>query len=175
MRPNPQGGGAINDTAYHEIYLVEALVGSPVRYVEARVQTKYFAFEVDDLALLLLEHENGAVSTVSTSWCVPGSGAGETANLAEVHTKAGALRVVGRGRGLFRYARTKREWEAVELTTQEEWAQSGHAAYFAATLKALAEGSPLPVTGQNGRHNLAIIEAARRATVERRAIDLKAL
>ena len=33
------GGGAINDTAYHEIYLLETLVGSPVRYVEARVAT----------------------------------------------------------------------------------------------------------------------------------------
>ncbi|MCY4377318.1 MAG: Gfo/Idh/MocA family oxidoreductase, partial [Spirochaetaceae bacterium] len=27
------GGGAINDTAYHEIYLLETLVGAPVRYV----------------------------------------------------------------------------------------------------------------------------------------------
>ena len=50
------GGGAINDTAYHEIYLLETLVGSPVRYVEARVATAHFAFDVDDLALLLLEH-----------------------------------------------------------------------------------------------------------------------
>ena len=78
------GGGAINDTAYHEIYLLETLIGSPVRYVEARVATAHFAFDVDDLALLLLEHENGALSTVSTSWCVPGGDGGETANLAEV-------------------------------------------------------------------------------------------
>ena len=68
------GGGAINDTAYHEIYLLETLVGSPVRYVEARVATQHFAFDVDDLALLLLEHANGALSTVATSWCVPGDG-----------------------------------------------------------------------------------------------------
>lgn len=169
------GGGAINDTAYHEIYLVEALVGSPIRYVEGRVQTKYFDFEVDDLALLLLEHENGAVSTVSTAWCVPGGGAGETANLAEVHTPAGAWRVVGRGRGLFRYVRPNREWESVPLATQPEWAQSGHAAYIEATLKALATESSLPVSGQHGRHNLAIIEAARQATVTRRAIDLTEL
>ena len=68
------GGGAINDTAYHEIYLLETLVGSPVRYVEARVATQHFDFDVDDLALLLLEHDNGALSTVATSWCVPGGG-----------------------------------------------------------------------------------------------------
>ena len=106
------GGGAINDTAYHEIYLLETLVGSPVRYVEARVATQHFAFDVDDLALLLLEHEGGALSTVATAWCVPGGGggggaggdAGESANLAEVHGPAGGVRVMRRGRGLWQYA-----------------------------------------------------------------------
>ena len=105
------GGGAINDTAYHEIYLLETLVGSPVRYVEARVATQHFAFDVDDLALLLLEHANGALSTVATSWCVPGGDAGESANLAEVHGPAGGVRVMRRGRGLWQYARSTRQWQ----------------------------------------------------------------
>ena len=34
-----KGGGCIIDTSYHEIYSVCALMRSPVRYVEARVQT----------------------------------------------------------------------------------------------------------------------------------------
>lgn len=66
------GGGCINDTLYHEIYLTEALVNSPVQYVQAQVKTQHFDFEVDDLAILLLEHENGAISTVSGSWWVSG-------------------------------------------------------------------------------------------------------
>lgn len=165
------GGGAIRDTAYHEIYLVEALVGSPVRWVEARVQTLFYDIDVDDLALLLLEHESGAVSTVSTSWGAPGAGAGETGTLCEVHGLDGSLRVVNRGRGLHRYQRTDRQWEEVDLGPEEE-PTSGHGAYFAAALTALASGQPPPVTGSEARHNLEIIEAACRATQERRAVEV---
>ena len=168
------GGGAINDTAYHEIYLLETLVGSPVRYVEARVATAHFAFDVDDLALLLLEHEDGALSTVATSWCVPGADGGESANLAEVHGPAGGVRVMRRGRGLWRYARSTARWQEVALPPQPAWAESGHARYFAATFDALARGAPPPIGGAQALHNLRIVAAARRATAERRAVDLRA-
>ena len=168
------GGGAINDTAYHEIYLLETLVGSPVRYVEARVATAHFSFDVDDLALLLLEHEDGALSTVATSWCVPGSDGGESANLAEVHGPAGGVRVMRRGRGLWQYARSTAQWQEVELPPQPTWAESGHARYFTATFDALARGAPPPIGGALALHNLRIVAAARRATAERRAVDLHA-
>lgn len=166
------GGGAINDTAYHEIYLLETLVGSPVRYVEARVATQHFAVDVDDLALLLLEHANGALSTVATSWCVPGGGAGESANLAEVQGPAGGVRVMRRGRGLWHYARSTRRWQEVALPPQPVWAESGHGRYFAATFEALAGGAAPPIGGRQALHNLRIIAAARRATTARRAVDL---
>ena len=168
------GGGAINDTAYHEIYLLESLVGSPVRYVEARVATRHFAFDVDDLALLLLEHDNGALSTVATSWCVPGGDAGESANLAEVHGPAGGVRVMRRGRGLWRYARSTRQWREVALEPRPTQAESGHGRYFAATFDALARGAPPPISGASALHNLRIVAAARRATAERRAVELPA-
>ena len=174
------GGGAINDTAYHEIYLLETLVGAPVRYVEARVATQHFAFDVDDLALLLLEHEGGALSTVATSWCVPGDGgagardAGESANLAEVQGPAGGVRVMRRGRGLWQFTRAARQWQEEALPPQPAWAESGHGRYFAATFAALAAGEPPPVGGELALHNLRIIAAARRATAERRAVELPA-
>ena len=166
------GGGAINDTAYHEIYLLETLVGSPVRYVEARVATQHFAVDVDDLALLLLEHANGALSTVAPSWCVPGGGAGESANLAEVQGPAGGVRVMRRGRGLWHYVRSTRRWQEVALPPQPAWAESGHGRYFAATFEALVGGAPPPIGGRQALHNLLIIAAARRATAARRAVAL---
>lgn len=173
------GGGALNDTAYHEIYLVEALVGSPICAVEARVQTTYFDFAVDDLALLLFDHQNGAVSTVSTGWAVPGNGGGEMANLAEVHAMDGSLRVVRRGQALWESNRQANgsggEWEEIDLPalaqlSAESRRSIGHINYFAATFAALANGTDLPITGQQARHNLAILEAARQATVERCAV-----
>ena len=168
------GGGAINDTAYHEIYLLEALVGSPVRYVEARVATQHFAFDVDDLALLLLEHAGGALSTVATSWCVPGGDAGESANLAEAHGPAGGVRVLRRGRGLWRYSRDAGPWREVALHPRPTQAETGHRRYFAATFDALARGAPSPIDGQAALRNLRIVAAARRATAERRAVELPA-
>ncbi len=169
------GGGCISDSSYHEIYLVETMVGSPVRYVEARVQTKFFDFDVDDVAFLLFEHENGAVSTVSTSWGMPTSGDG---NLCEVYTRTHGLRIVKRGRELLRLDKSTRKWQSVDLDhnlSEEALGRAGHANYFAATFKALAKGNPLPITGEHARHNLSLIHAAHKATTERKAIDVKEL
>ncbi len=169
------GGGCINDSLYHEIYLTEALVNSPVAYVQAQVRTQHFDFDVDDLAILLLEHENGAVSTVSGSWWVSGSGQGEQSSLAEVHGDQGSVRILGRGRAMFYKSDEEDAWQENVLEPGDQpdpdpktW--SGHAGYFARTFAALAQQSPLPISGEDARHNLAIIAAARQATTERRAI-----
>ena len=168
------GGGCIGDTAYHEIYSLETLMGSPVRYVEGRVQTRFFDIDVDDMALLLLEHENGAVSTVSTSWGMAGAGAGELGNLCEVHTRGDCLRMVGRGTALHRLSRETHQWSEIELDVTDR-NRTGHAGYLQATFAALAAGSSPPITGAMAHHNLAIIEAARLASDARRAIDLTEL
>lgn len=170
------GGGCINDTLYHEIYLTEALVNAPVRYVQAQVLTQHFDFEVDDMALLLLEHDSGAVSTVSGSWWVTGAGTGEHANLAEVHGPAGSVRILQRGRTLFRKTDEENGWHDMVLEpgheiTSDRAGWSGHAGYFAHTFAALARNETPPVTGQAARANLAIITAARMATDARRAVQ----
>lgn len=169
------GGGCINDSLYHEIYITEALMNSPVRYVQAQVKTQHFDFDVDDLAILLLEHANGAVSTVSGSWWVSGAGHGEQSNLAEAHGPKGSVRILGRGRALFYKSDAEDSWQEAPLEPEHQpssdprtW--SGHAGYFARTFAALAHQTPLPVSGHDARHNLAIITAARMATAERRAI-----
>ncbi len=169
------GGGCISDSAYHEIYLIEAMIGSPVRYVEARVQTKFFDFDVDDVAFLLFEHENRAISTVSTSWGMPSN---SDSNICEVYTRTHALRIVARGRELFRLDKSNRKWQSVDLNHglgKEALPRAGHANYFAATFKALAAGNPPPITGEHARHNLSIIHAAHHATTARRAVDVRDL
>ena len=79
-----------------------------------------------------------------------------------------------RGRGLWHYQRDTRQWQEAALPAQPAWAESGHGRYFAATFAALASGEPPPIGGELALHNLRIIAAARRATAERRAVDLQA-
>ena len=168
-----KGGGCIIDTSYHEIYSVCTLMQSPVRYVEARVQTLRLDIDVDDIAMLLCEHENGAVTTVSGAWCVPGTDSG----WCEMHAENGSLRVNHRhnvANALRRFTRAD-GWQQLELPEFDEAEQqdaSGHARYFKETFNALAAGTALPVPAEKAYHNLAIIEAARKATTERRAIEI---
>lgn len=168
-----KGGGCISDTSYHEIYSVCTLIQSPVRYVEARVHTMVLDIDVDDFAMLLCEHENGAITTVSGAWSVPATDFG----WCEVHAEYGSLRVKHRynvREALQKHTRAD-GWKQIELTKLDEEGlkdSSGHAGYFAATFNALAENKPLPISAEKAYHNLAIIDAARKATTERRAIEI---
>ena len=168
-----KGGGCISDTSYHEIYSVCTLMQSPVRYVEARVRTMVLDIDVDDFAMLLLEHENGGVTTISGAWSVPATDFG----WCEVHAENGSLRVKHRynvREALQKHTRAE-GWKQIELTDLDDEGlkdSSGHAGYFTATFNALAENQALPISGEKAYHNLAIIDAARRATKERRAIEI---
>lgn len=171
------GGGCISDTAYHEIYLLETAMGSPIRYVEARLRNDLLGLDVDDLALLLLEHENGAVSTLSTSWGAVTVGPNETNNLCEVHSRTRAIRIDGRGRQVYTRGRDDAAWAAVDVPaydglTAEDLGRAGHVGYFREVFAAMAEGSDLPTSAQDARRNLAIIEAAKEASESRRAVEV---
>ena len=170
------GGGCLIDSCYHEIYSVESLVGSPIRWVEARVKTAYFGIDVDDLALLLCEHENGAVSTILSSWftAVPDGG-----RWCEAHGPGGSLRVNHRADDPVRfYSSAEGKWRSVEVPgihadpALVQPRVTGHLGYFEATADALVAGKTVPVTGAHALHNLAIIEAARKATADRRAVEV---
>jgi predicted dehydrogenase len=49
---------------------------------------------------------------------------------------------------------------------------TGHANFLRAAFTALDTGGPLPISGAQARHNLAIIEAAREASASRRAVEV---
>ena len=83
IRSQAGGGGCLNITTNHEIYVLEGLMGSPIRWVEGRVRTLHQPIEVDDTAILLCEHESGAVSVVSSSWTAK-SGPHDIGRFAEV-------------------------------------------------------------------------------------------
>jgi predicted dehydrogenase len=172
------GGGAVIDSAYHELYTVETLMGSPIRSVEARLATLKFPIDVDDTAMLTFEHANGRLSSVMAAWHA------RTPTLRGrwvwINGTQGALRVVySDAEPLTRSTGAGNRWDAVDPQTLPGVRPgiakdgTGHAAFLRAAFEALEAGAPMPVTGQQARHNIAIIEAARRASTERRAIDVE--
>ncbi len=81
---------------------------------------------------------------------------------------------------MFRRDREAASWEEVGIPAYDgmsdaDLARDGHAGYFREVFTALAEGRELPTTLRGARHNLAIVEAARRASASRRAVDVREL
>lgn len=158
------GGGALNDTCYHEIYQIESLLGAPVVSVQARLDTVYHAISADDLVLLTLEHANGALSTITTAWSVPGY----EGSFCEVHTDRRTIRVEGRGRRLRVYDRATRSWEEEKLPGNDApGIASGHDGFWQATLAAFRENRPLPVPPAHALRQVELLEAARRSSRNR--------
>ena len=61
------------------------------------------------------------------------------------------------------------------IRSTDALSRAGHANYFTATFKALAEGKPPPITAEHARHNLCLIHAAHKATTQRKAVDVTEL
>ena len=74
LDPALSGGAALADTGAHAIDLLVWLIGSPVKRVvgvASRVATPAEYSECDDLALVMMEHENGAHGYVSCNRFTP--------------------------------------------------------------------------------------------------------
>lgn len=157
------GGGALNDTCYHEIYQIESLVGAPIASVQARVSTVYHPISADDLVLLTLEHANGILSTVTTAWSLPGY----EGSYCELHTNRRTLRVEGRGRRLRVYDRATRAWREEPLNASDAAGiASGHFGFWDETLRAFRAGRPLPIPPSHALRQVELLEAARQSSAD---------
>lgn len=152
-RASRSGGGCLIDNAYHNLYLCQALLQSPVETVYARIRTYFHPIEVEDTALLLLEHANGGTSSVQVSWAAPAGGQ----RVQEVHGTGGTIAFGRDGQPLAVYRQALGAWEYPPVEGAES---NGFPAFFAAFFAALEQGAPPPVTGTEARWNLAVVLAA---------------
>ncbi len=145
------GGGCLLDNGYHYCYLAEWLMGSPVESVYGRVGTFVQQQDVDDLALLLLSHANGTISSIQFSWAIKSEGQ----RASELYGTEGTLRFQRGDQPLALYENQVGEWVYPEVDA-EAHSFSGLLKEF---LTAFQTGGPLPVSGKEARHNLAIVMA----------------
>jgi predicted dehydrogenase len=71
LDPAASGGGAAINLAVHFVDLAMLLTGSPVVDVTAQVSAAQHARSVEDLAILVMTHGNGAVSSVTVGYRFP--------------------------------------------------------------------------------------------------------
>lgn len=174
------GGGALIDSSYHEIYTVEALMGSPITSVDAHLRTLKFLIDVDDTAMMLFDHEDGGASQVTASWCARAPG--HRGRWVSVSGTDGAVRIVySDTHPLSVFRDEANRWEPDDSGGRtgpgaiSEPDPTGHGAFLVEAFHAVANGLPMPVPVEKAFHNLAVIDAARRASETRRTAVVEVL
>lgn len=144
-------GGCLLDNGYHNLYTIREAMGSPVKSVYGRVGTYLHPITVDDVACVLLEHENGGTTSIQIAWGTVGGGRG----VHEYHGTEGSI-WVGYDDHPLALCR-KGEWSYPEMVTLKH---QGFAGYFLDYLEALVSGGDPPTDGEEARENLRVVEAA---------------
>jgi len=162
------GGGALIDNGYHQLYRIRAWMNSPVKRVMAKVGTFFHDIEVEDLALLLLEHENGGITSVQTGWCAPSGAAG----MEEIFGTKGSIKFGQSGPTPISIWTTEtKSWEKPELETEEP-DRLGFPTFLQLFVEAIEEDKPVPVSGEDSREILSVVVAAYESGRTGKAIEL---
>jgi len=162
------GGGALIDNGYHQLYRIRAWMNSPVKRVMAKVGTFFHDIEVEDLALLLLEHENGGITSLQTGWCAPSGAAG----MEEIFGRKGSIRFGQSGPTPISIWTTEtKSWEKPELETEEP-DRLGFPTFLQRYVEAIEKDGPVPVSGEDSREILNIVTAAYESGRTGKAIEL---
>ena len=150
------GGGPLIDNGYHQIYRAVAWLGSPVKQVYAHIGRHVHNIEVEDLALVLLEHESGATTSVQVGWCAPGG----SVRMEEIFGSRGQMRIAfGAENPYSIWTDEKPEWTSPSVD-QEGPDDLGFSTLVKRFIHAIENDGPVPVAGEESRHTLAVVLAA---------------
>ena len=149
------GGGPLINVGYHYAYRAVDYAGSRAMRVFARVDRHVQDIEVEDTALLLIEHESGATTSLQVGWSAP---AGAIA-VNEVLGTEGQIRFGGADAPVSVWRREAGDW-AQPPVDPEGPDEVGFPLVVQRFVDAILSGGEVPVTGADARHILAIVLAA---------------
>lgn len=160
------GGGMLMTAGIHALDRLIALAGRRASHVSAVTAAAFHDQRADDAALLLLRFGDDAAGQVASI----GYRDGAFVSGDEIVCERGVLvvdffRGVTLGRG--------QAWQEVAGSFEENIAGRALARQWQAFVEAVRTGSPPPVTGADGLHVVACIEAAVRAARERREVAVE--
>lgn len=159
-----KSGGAIFDVGIHEIDWLLWLFG-PVERVYARSLTDSLGEDSkQDFALVTLRHKSGVISHMEACWADPVV----SYNAFEIAGDGGLLTHDSRNNATL-FISTAEKQEAMSPLADADEPYNKQIAAFA---KSIVEGTPLAVTGADGRAAIAVAAAALESSRTRKVVTL---
>lgn len=152
------GGGVLNTNVVHGIDAIRYVTGLETARVYAEYDTFATPVEVEDFVSVTLRYDNGAIGTIEASSFLESGPRSETLRGDRVYGTEGELVLADPIRIL--------TTEATEFGPGEEWHElpvppsRGGVALFEEFAAAVLDGAAPPITGEDGRRALAVVEAA---------------
>jgi len=149
------GGGPLIDNGYHSAYKAVDYAGARASRVFARIGRHVQDIEVEDTALLLIEHENGATTSLQVGWSAPVGGIGVN----EILGTRGQIRFGGGEAPVSVWSKETGEWRQPPVDAEGP-DELGFPLVVRRFVEAIENDGEVPVSGADARHVLAIILAA---------------
>ena len=146
------GGGPLIDNGYHQVYTALNYVGSPAVRVYARIGRYVQDIEVEDTALVLIEHANGATTSLQVGWSALAGGIGVN----EIIGTEGQIRFGGRESPVSVWRKATGEWTHPPVETEGP-DELGLPVAVRRFVEAIENDGEVPVSAADGRHVLAIV------------------
>ena len=151
------GGGPLIDNGYHQVYTALNYVGSPAVRVYARIGRYVQDIEVEDTALVLIEHANGATTSLQVGWSALAGGT----SVNEILGTEGQIRFGGEA-PVSVWRKGTGEWTHPPVDTEGP-DELGLPVAVRCFVEAIENDREVPVPAAEGRHVLAIVLAAYRS------------
>ncbi|MBI2940579.1 MAG: Gfo/Idh/MocA family oxidoreductase [Chloroflexi bacterium] len=170
------GGGVLMAQSIHVVYVLQALVGPVEEVACLRGGRKIVPMQREDTALAILRFTSGAVAEITATF---GQTVGPYEHAILLYGSDGyaGYRLSSRGSSRARLLESlsERLYGDRELHTTELGPDDNFQRMWAAFADAIQAGRRPPVTGEDGRVAVAVVEAAYRSADERRAVRLEEL
>jgi phthalate 4,5-cis-dihydrodiol dehydrogenase len=147
------GGGMWMTIGVHALDQLTWLVGAPVEKVSAQMQTRFHDQKADDTGMAFLRYADGATGTAVAI----GFQTGVFTFVTELTCTKGMLKI-DNGRGVF--IGKDEQWQLVPGSTRENWMAAALANEWQAFANAIEHDSETAVTGEFGRHIMAVAFAS---------------
>ncbi len=151
------GGGATMDHTVHVTDLTRWMLNDEVKEVYAEISNGINHREFDDVGFLSLTFQNGAFGTLDASWSRPKTFPTWGDVTLEVVAERGTLSMDMFAQNLVLYS------DKTNSVSWQNWGGNMDNGLVGAFAKAVAEGSPVPITGEDGLRAAEVALAAYRS------------